>query len=253
MKLELLNEITKFADLVDKQAEGIKMLTAALLGEAPDMYWKNKQGLYMGLNNATVETIKNFVNPSVIGTSDYGIYDTKIAAQYRENDLLVMESKKILLLEEIYVSSCDASTNTQGLSIKIPIYDNKKVVGVLGQSKPINKLLLMQNMQKIFSFPATETFINRIKFFMVFALLSSGSTQETPTYQPLSRREKEVAYYLLKGYPAIEIAKSLDISIRTVETHLNHMKSKLNCSNKLQLVTKLFALCAAVFDREEIS
>ena len=79
MKFKLLEEVTKFAELADQQAEGIKILTASLLGEAPDMYWKHQNGLYMGLNNVTVETIRSFVNPSIVGMSDHNIYDPNVA------------------------------------------------------------------------------------------------------------------------------------------------------------------------------
>ncbi len=253
VSLKLSNEIAKFKDLVGKQVEGIKILTYSLLGQGYDMYWKNKQGLYMGVNRFTAETLKGFSNSTVIGKSDGDIYEASIASQYKENDLLVMTSRQLILLEETYVSSRDVSTNTQGLSIKIPVYDeNNKVIGVIGQSKPINKLLALQNIQKFFSFPDTEAFIQRVRFLAIFALLSGGSMQAVRTCPTLSRREKEIAYYLLRSYSATEIAKSLAISIRTVETHLNHMKSKLRCSNKLQLVNKLFELCANIFNVKEL-
>ena len=57
---------------------------------------------------------------------------------------------------------------------------------------------------------------------------------------PFTARERNCAACLLKGMTAKEIGKFLKISYRTVESHLEHMKSKLSCSTKSQLIAKIF-------------
>jgi len=55
----------------------------------------------------------------------------------------------------------------------------------------------------------------------------------------LSRRELECSICLLEGLTAEQTGKKLFISRRTVEAHLDGLKSKLFCKNKHELVSKL--------------
>jgi DNA-binding CsgD family transcriptional regulator len=58
----------------------------------------------------------------------------------------------------------------------------------------------------------------------------------------LSGREMSCAKLLLQGMTARGIAERLFISPRTVETHLQHLKQKLNCRTKAELVNQLLRL-----------
>lgn len=58
----------------------------------------------------------------------------------------------------------------------------------------------------------------------------------------LSNREKDVAKWLTKGYTASQIGKELFISIRTVEHHIEHLKDKLDCFSKSELIQKVLEL-----------
>lgn len=66
----------------------------------------------------------------------------------------------------------------------------------------------------------------------------------------LSNRQFHCASLLLKGLTQKEIALQLNISPRTVETHLNHLKIKLSCRNKSELITQLSTLTQMSFLRE---
>lgn len=59
--------------------------------------------------------------------------------------------------------------------------------------------------------------------------------------EPLSKRELECLYYIIKGNTAAEVGKILHISRRTVESHLQHAKDKL-CVRKLSKLIKLYPL-----------
>ena len=54
----------------------------------------------------------------------------------------------------------------------------------------------------------------------------------------LSCRELEVLEYLLKGFTAGETANQLFLSKRTVESHIENIKNKLNCFSKIELIEK---------------
>lgn len=55
----------------------------------------------------------------------------------------------------------------------------------------------------------------------------------------LTKREMDCLRELFKGYPAREIGQRLCVSSRTVETHIVHIKDKLQCDTKTQLIDKL--------------
>lgn len=58
----------------------------------------------------------------------------------------------------------------------------------------------------------------------------------------LTKRESDCARILLLGGTAKSIAHALDISARTVETHLINLKQKLGCYSKVELVKRLHDL-----------
>lgn len=66
-------------------------------------------------------------------------------------------------------------------------------------------------------------------------LRSPGSAQESPI-ERLSQREREVLQHLGAGKSTREIAESLQLSIKTVETHRAHIKDKLNFRDSRDMV-----------------
>ncbi len=59
---------------------------------------------------------------------------------------------------------------------------------------------------------------------------------------PLTKRQLECCYLLMQGKTAKEIANIIGLSIRTVEDYLSHVRSKLGCHNKTELIIKLAAI-----------
>ncbi|WP_119344080.1 response regulator transcription factor [Facilibium subflavum] len=58
-------------------------------------------------------------------------------------------------------------------------------------------------------------------------------------YAGLSKRQHQIARMLILGASAKEIALKLSLSYRTVETHINNIKQKLNCHKRSELITHL--------------
>lgn len=65
--------------------------------------------------------------------------------------------------------------------------------------------------------------------------LTTDGDNETQDYV-LSNREKEVLHYVAKEYTNQEIADTIDISLRTVETHKRNLIKKLRVKNVVGLV-----------------
>ena len=63
---------------------------------------------------------------------------------------------------------------------------------------------------------------------------------------PLSDREREVLRLLALGHTNQEIAQTLFLSVRTVETHRSHIMQKLRISTRAELVR--YALSAGLLD-----
>lgn len=55
----------------------------------------------------------------------------------------------------------------------------------------------------------------------------------------LSNRQSICAHLLMKGMTYKEIGKELNLSPRTVETHIIYIKNKLQCRTKIELIIKL--------------
>jgi len=77
--------------------------------------------------------------------------------------------------------------------------------------------------------------------------IANGQSEMTPIcgdylsdeHQALTPREEDVAKLLVTGATAREIARTLCISHRTVESHIEHMRHKLGCAKKSLLIKEL--------------
>ncbi len=66
-----------------------------------------------------------------------------------------------------------------------------------------------------------------------------GGRGRTEGPHGLSRRELEVATLVAEGHTNQQIAQKLVLSIRTVETHLSHVFTKLGVTSRVGVVTAL--------------
>ncbi|MFP4321872.1 MAG: response regulator [Anaerolineales bacterium] len=53
---------------------------------------------------------------------------------------------------------------------------------------------------------------------------------------PLTRREREVLFYLAEDWPVVKIAEQLDISAKTVDRHRDNIMRKLDLHSRIELV-----------------
>ena len=111
-----------------------------------DIYWKDKNGIWAGMNKRCILSLKqmgvianNTTTADIIGKTDYQIFSKRTAHGYRKNDLEVMKREMELSIQEItHLSSGEEVTL---LSTKIPLRDAKKnVVGIVGNTINISHL-----------------------------------------------------------------------------------------------------------------
>lgn len=72
-----------------------------------------------------------------------------------------------------------------------------------------------------------------IKNKIMTALLLKSSLDK---YGELTNREVEIIQCVWEGYFNNEIAKVLNISVKTVEAHRNHIMVKYNTNNMIQMI-----------------
>ena len=97
------------------------------------IYWKNREGVYMGCNSMEAE-ILGFQSPDeVIGKTDFDLSWKKISSILRESDQRVMKTGKPEQIMEYPILANGKQAIM--LTTKAPLYDNNKnIVGIVGTS-----------------------------------------------------------------------------------------------------------------------
>lgn len=78
-------------------------------------------------------------------------------------------------------------------------------------------------------------FSPRLAGFVLDAFAGAVEVPEDPELDLLTGREQEVLRLIARGYAYKQVAKRMDISIKTVETHMTAVLRKLQLSNRHEL------------------
>lgn len=238
-----------------KENESDKEIAALFRNLPLSVYWKDKEGVYLGQNDfATELQIKeNFADKkdtSIVGKIDHDLFGSINAERFRSNDLIIIENPF-----EIHHPFLENTLTHDGrdllqLSLKKPLFSKKKqVIGVIGCTIPVylyDTLRILDVKKDVQS--------NNLKGLIIKALESKNleiitdvcgflrlicSCQKTNKYfeqiPKLSDRELQCLFFLARGCSAKEIGQLMEISARTVEIFINKLKEKLNLGFKSQL------------------
>lgn len=177
-------------------------------------YWKDNKGKYLGCNDTQALFVGLEKGSDLFGCTDYDLCWSKYASTVQQHDLEVMvkDNTKSFIEPGFDLDDSDLFF----FSHKIPLrLRNNKVTGIIGVSFPLNKddwyLTHNKNPEK--------------KYFSIDGIR-------------LSERQVDCLYYLIKGMTLKQIAKTLDLSPKTVEHYLDAVKIKLNCRNRTELIVK---------------
>lgn len=117
--------------------------------------------------------------------------------------------------------------------------------GFLGKDTTLNDMAeaiyALRNGHDYFSNPLTHILLNRY-----ISKLNEPGNITTTGIEQLSARQVEILRLWGESYSNQEIAEKLFISIRTVETHKNHIMQKLNLKNTVDMVK--FAIKCNIID-----
>ena len=135
------NKNSDLNEVVLEQRKIIHNLSAVLDNLPGSIYWKNKEGIYLGHNAFARNKMKNANLPYnyIAVKTDYDLFPPDIADNYRKHDLEVME-KGIELSREEKVVLPNGELLVQ-LSSKRPLLDeNDNIIGIIGNTVDITHI-----------------------------------------------------------------------------------------------------------------
>ncbi|MCC5015836.1 MULTISPECIES: PAS domain-containing sensor histidine kinase [unclassified Legionella] len=125
--------------VIDRTNEALKSYINAIINTLPGaIYWKDKEGRYMGCNQF-VANMAGFDKPEqVLGKTDFDLCWKEFAQDWRNLDLEVMRENKTYKREEP-AKLANGRVITE-LTIKSPLYNEKnEIVGIIGTSMDITE------------------------------------------------------------------------------------------------------------------
>jgi DNA-binding CsgD family transcriptional regulator len=186
---------------------------------------KDVEHRYQEINTLFAKLTNSRDNHSIIGKTLYEI-DAPISAH----------------ASLMYASETDVLMTQQPKSLfGIFTYHSNIIKAMVMQLKPVLKDGVSQGVSLVARF-VDDTVINRLG---LNDLIERHKNKKcnlhlTQTIEEkidgLSHRESETLFFLLRGHTAKEIGKHLEISNRTVETHIESIKNKLDCQTKKEII-----------------
>ncbi|MEI6579446.1 MAG: PAS domain S-box protein, partial [Eubacteriales bacterium] len=131
----LQNSKTNYKNLYH-EFQAKEMFLTSLLNSITDLiFYKDLEGVYMGVNQA-FEKLLGLESKEIVGCNDFGLFDKQIAESYREADITLMNKKCDGKTEESVAYSDGSKAYFE--TIKTPYFDQEgKVLGVIGVSRDI--------------------------------------------------------------------------------------------------------------------
>ncbi len=215
----------------------IKGISIALENMPTFIFIKDVDSRYAAMSKYFAEKI-DVDRKFLIGNFDYHMPWEPFADQYRQRDTLARENNSSDFFEPIPLTSNQVFASR---CIRSAILDEDgQVLGVVGQveifSPHTNLAQALQALIKIHQ---------QIKG-VPKQMNASCQIREYPQELQFTSRESECLFLLIYGKTAKEIGLFLNISARTVETYIEHIKIKLNVSKRSEIIAK--ALQLGLFD-----
>lgn len=183
------------------------------------IFCKDRHGRFMFCNEPFAEIMGVDSSSSVIGKTDFQACWRIYAELYREGDCSVMAGG---VWQNVHETQNHADGNTYNILVsKYPFFDkNDEVIGVIGSYSKIPQQEYTNTARALGS---------KFEKDKIYLGANFGSEYFT-------KREYEVFQQLLLSKSIKQIAFVLNISARTVESHVNKIKNKLQCNYKNDIV-----------------
>jgi PAS domain S-box-containing protein len=153
------NETLLLKEIILKKDDEIFQLKSIFNVIPGDIYWKNKNGVYLGINTTGSKSLRKmgftWKESDIVGKTDYDLYDKNTASEFRENDLLIMETRSIQTKEETAI--LPSGKKITQLSTKRPLFNkNGEVIGIIGNTIDITDKKEAEEREKIVLLDSAE-------------------------------------------------------------------------------------------------
>jgi DNA-binding CsgD family transcriptional regulator len=173
-------------------------------------------------------------NLEVIGRTDFDMPCSTVscAELFRKQDKEVIVTQKRMRVLDIH--PFDGGEWKAYVFTKTPLYDhsnNGKIIGTIFHGADITNTSMME----------LGSFLSKMREDITHEFLGAQSSYLLGSEFckiKLTVREAESLFFTLRGKTAKQIARYLGISYRTVEEHINNIKTKFNAQNRYDLIDK---------------
>lgn len=209
-------------------------MSGILENAPPHLFIKDHDLRYVDFSQS-LENTAGIKRKELAGKNDYATpWGDVLGSQFRYQDKMAMKNGCSDVFEPLKVNKSLVFVTR---CIRVPIRDNTgKILGVMGQtiilSSRSNLCEAMQALMKI----DKKNLDSSMQMNFAYQL------KPYPNSLQLTSRETECLFLLVRGKTAKEIGKFLDISSRTVESHIENIKIKLNVSSRSQIISKAIDL-----------
>lgn len=197
---------------------------SSILASSINVIFLNRESVIQHINENNAETLGYDSKEQALGKSIRQSYQRKAAEFSITHDLEVMKNQQRSVKEESCLRFDGAIFHC--ITAKIPLYNaSSELIGLVGYSIPIGlKIINLEDKLQYFN-----------------KLVYANSTKYTQQETRLTTRESEILHYLVRGYSAKSTAARLNISFRTVESHIDNIKTKLDVETKAELINKVIS------------
>ncbi|WP_245688460.1 response regulator transcription factor [Vibrio sonorensis] len=172
----------------------------------------------------------------VIGTASNGVEAVEVVNKFKPDVVLMDVSMPIM--NGIEATALIKEEHPEVRVLMLTMHDNREYIMKVMQAGAVGYMLKDISAEKMVQ--AIKT-VNQGSTYFCESVTQTLFTQEiapaAPKSNPLSRREESVLKMVAQGHSSKKIASLLDISYRTVETHRQNIKHKLDLHSTAQLAT----------------
>lgn len=189
-----------------------------------DIYFYDANSKFQIVNESAAESC-GFDSPAqATGSSLYQSALNKYAEQLiRNNETILDNDARSFLDEEI---KCRNQTYHRGISFKMPWYTNGNITGVFGCTIVEGKHVLVDSLNQVLDLGFLEKNHN----------LSNIIQTRIFNGVKLTPRESEILSLIAQGRTARQIAESITLSRRTVESYISNLRQKAGVTSKSELI-----------------
>jgi len=192
-----------------------------LMSHPFNFYFNDHESRLLTYNDETAKQMRFCSLSDGIGKTMFDISPADNAHNIVRTDREVIRSQiQKIVDDEVFFFKKNSKIKQSYLSIKMPFYDkDDQLCGLFGCSVNLEQ--------------------HSSAAFLSFILESGIVRKQKNSPKNLTIMQKKCSEFLLKGLTAKAIGCELNISTRTVETHINKIKDKFSCRNKTELILKL--------------